>query len=138
MPAIDAPRIYATFRYRDPASMIDWLTKAIGFELRVKHGEGDDIRHAELTFGSSIIMIGKARDDDYGALVGSPGEPGGKSLYVAIDDADALYARVKAAGTEILEELRDKDYGSRDFICRDPERNVWCFGTYWPKAWEPA
>lgn len=138
MPAIEAPRLYATFRYRDPASMIDWLTKAIGFELRVKYGEGDDIQHAELTFGSSMIMVGKARDDDYGALVGFPGQSGGKSLYVAVDDADALYARVKAAGAEILEELHRKDYGSRDFICRDPEGNVWCFGTYWPKAGDPA
>ena len=34
--------------------------------------------------------------------------------------------------------LTDTDYGSRDFICRDPEGYVWCFGTYWPKAHEPA
>lgn len=26
------------------------------------------------------------------------------------------------------------DYGSRDFACRDPEGNLWSFGTYWPKA----
>ena len=39
---------------------------------------------------------------------------------------------------EILEELTDRDYGSREFICRDPEGNVWSFGTYWPKANEPA
>ena len=32
----------------------------------------------------------------------------------------------------------NRDYGSREFICRDPEGNVWCFGTYWPKAGEPA
>ncbi|MBR1205399.1 MULTISPECIES: hypothetical protein [unclassified Bradyrhizobium] len=31
-------------------------------------------------------------------------------------------------------ELRDTDYGSRDFACRDPEGNLWSFGTYWPKA----
>ena len=33
-------------------------------------------------------------------------------------------------------ELRDTDYGSRDFACRDPEGNLWSFGTYWPKAHE--
>jgi uncharacterized glyoxalase superfamily protein PhnB len=38
---------------------------------------------------------------------------------------------------EILRELGDTDYGSRDFICRDPEGRVWCFGTYWPKVGEP-
>ena len=30
--------------------------------------------------------------------------------------------------------LHDTDYGSRDFACRDPEGNLWSFGTYRPKA----
>jgi len=29
-------------------------------------------------------------------------------------------------------EPTDQDYGSRDFAVRDPERNVWSFGTYHP------
>jgi len=28
--------------------------------------------------------------------------------------------------------LMDTDYGTRDFSVRDPEGNVWCFGTYAP------
>lgn len=138
MPAneIEAPRIYATFRYRDPARMIDWLSRAFGFKIHVRYGEGDEVHHAELVLGSSMIMLGSVRDDEYGALVGAPGDNGGKSVYVAVDDTDALHAKAKAAGAEILKELYDTDYGSRDFMCRDPEGNVWTFGTYWPKAHE--
>ena len=44
----------------------------------------------------------------------------------------------KRPAPKILEELIDRDYGSREFICRDPEGNVWSLGTYWPKAGEPA
>ncbi|TIU04001.1 MAG: glyoxalase, partial [Mesorhizobium sp.] len=84
------------------------------------------------------IMLGTARDDKFGQMIGAPGPGGGRSIYVAVDDADAAYARAKKAGAEILEELTDRDYGSREFICRDPEGNVWSFGTYWPKATEPA
>jgi uncharacterized glyoxalase superfamily protein PhnB len=29
-------------------------------------------------------------------------------------------------------ELTDTDYGSRDFSARDPEGNLWTFGTYRP------
>lgn len=134
----EAPRIFPTFRYRDSARMIDWLIKAFGFTLRVKYGSGDEVHHAELAFGSSMIMVGHAREDEYGAMVGLPGENGGKSVYIAVDDADALYARAKAAGAKIERELYDTDYGSRDFICRDPEGNIWTFGTYWPKAGEAA
>lgn len=134
----EAPRIYATFRYRNAARMIDWLCEAFGFTVRVRYGDGDNIQHAELALGSSMIMLGHTREDAYGRMVGSPGNGGGKSIYIAVDDTDAAYARAKAAGATILEEPVDRDHGSRDFICADPEGNVWSFGTYWPKAGDPA
>ena len=139
MPATsEAPRLYPALRYKNAAKMIDWLGEAFGFSVRARYGEGDVVHHAELSFGSSIIMLGTAREDAYGKMVGTPGSGGGKSVYVAVDDADAVYAKATKAGAEILEELTDRDYGSREFICRDPEGNVWSFGTYWPKAGEPA
>ncbi|RVD35691.1 glyoxalase, partial [Mesorhizobium sp. M8A.F.Ca.ET.023.02.2.1] len=52
--------------------------------------------------------------------------------------AAAAYAKARKAGATIIQELTNRDYGSREFICRDPEGNVWSFGTYWPKAGEKA
>src|SRR6185503_19441663 len=87
MPATDkAPRIYATFRYSNAASMIDWLSRAFGFTVQVRYGDGDDVHHAELVLGSSMIMVGQVRDDAYGKMVGAPGSQGGKATYVAVDD----------------------------------------------------
>lgn len=130
----EAPRIFATFRYADPDAVIEWLCGTVGFTLKARYPETGNVDHAELAYGSSMIMLGSARDDDYGKMVGDPGASGGKSLYIAVDDADALYGKVTASGVAIEEELTDRDYGSREFICRDPEGNLWCFGTYWPKA----
>lgn len=96
--------------------------------------DGDLVGHAQLSFGSSAIMLGSVRDD-YGRMVGTPGDNGGKSVYVAVDDCDAAYAKAKAAGATILEEPRDRDYGSREFICADPEGNVWSLA---PTGREPA
>lgn len=136
---IEAPRIYATFRYQDAARMIDWLVNAFGFTVHARYADpGGVVQHAQLAFGSSMIMIGNVRDDAYGRMVGGPGAQGGKSVYVAADNPDELHARAKAAGAQILEEPTNRDYGSRDFVCADPEGNVWSFGTYWPKAHEPA
>ena len=131
---LEAPRIYPTFRYRDPAAMIAWLCDTVGFTVHARHPAEGPVAHAELAFGSSMIMLGAVRDDAYGALVGGPGQDGGKSLYLAVKDVDALHDRVAASGVVIEEGLVDRDYGSREFICRDPEGNLWCFGTYWPKA----
>jgi uncharacterized glyoxalase superfamily protein PhnB len=46
------------------------------------------------------------------------------------DDPDALFARVKANGAEVVRELTDQDYGSRDHVVRDLEGNHRSFGTY--------
>lgn len=137
--ASEAPRIFPTFRYRDAARMIDWLVEAFGFRVRARYPDNSGgIGHAELTLGDSLIILGSVRDDDYGRIVGGPGEQGGKSVYVAVEDVDVLFERAKRAGAKVEESLTDRPYGSREFICRDPEGNVWCFGTYWPKAGEPA
>jgi uncharacterized glyoxalase superfamily protein PhnB len=125
--------IYPTFRYRDAAGMIEWLEKAFGFTVNVKYMNGGTVGHAELELGGSIIMLGEARDDAYGKMVGAPGQAGGKSTYVAVDDVDAVYGTAKAAGAKILEEPVDRDYGGREFICADPQGNVWSFGTYRPE-----
>lgn len=126
--------IYPTFRYRDAAAMIEWLEKAFGFAVKAKYMNGGAVGHAELSLGGSIIMLGETRDDAYGQMVGRPGDPGGKSTYLAVDDVDAVYETAKAAGAKILEEPVDRDHGSREFICADPQGNVWSFGTYRPEA----
>jgi uncharacterized glyoxalase superfamily protein PhnB len=143
---VEPSRIYPALRYRDAPAMIEWLQKAFGFTKHVVYpGPEGTVAHAELALGSAMIMLGSARDDKFGAMVGAPIGPdadsvkgNGQAVYIAIDDADGLFSRAKAAGARILMGLTDTDYGSRDFICRDPEGYVWCFGTYWPKAHEPA
>jgi uncharacterized glyoxalase superfamily protein PhnB len=135
--ANEAPRIFPTFRYRDAGKMIDWLTGIFGFTVHANYKDDHGVvQHAELAFGSSMIMLGTIADDAYGAMVGSAVTPGAKSVYVVVEDPDALFAKAKQAGVKIEEEPTDRSYGSREFIVRDPEGNVWAFGTYWPKAGE--
>jgi uncharacterized glyoxalase superfamily protein PhnB len=131
---IEAPRLYPTLRCRDAEAMMRWLKDVVGFTERVAYRKDGVVHHAELAYGSSILMLGQARDDEYGRLVVDLGGRRTDSLYVAVTDPDALHARAKAAGARIEMELHDTDYGSRDFACRDPEGNLWSFGTYWPKA----
>ena len=134
MSEIEAPRIYPTLRYRDAEAMIRWLKDVFGFTERVVYRADGVVRHAELAYGSSILMLGQCRDDEYGRLVGDIGGRRTDALYVAVNNPDALHAKAKAAGAKIEMELHDTDYGSRDFACRDPEGNLWNFGTYWPKV----
>ena len=136
---VEPPRIYPTFRYRDAAAMIGWLIDAFGFIVHARYDDDKGVvQHAELALGSSMIMVGTARDDGFGNLVGAPGPNGGKAIYIAVDDVEAMHARAEAAQAKILEGVVERSYGSKEFICADPEGNIWSFGTYWPKAYEPA
>lgn len=132
-----APRIFPAFRFRDAGRMIEWLVATLGFTVHARFDNEDGtVGHAELAYGSSLIMLGQDREDEFGAIVGRAGAhtQGGKSFYIAVDDVDASFERASAAGARIEQGLTDRDYGSREFICRDPEGNVWCLGSYWPKA----
>ena len=53
-------------------------------------------------------------------------------INIVVADPDAHYERARAAGAEIVRELTDEDYGSREYSARDLEGNLWSFGTYDP------
>lgn len=131
--------VIPALRYRDAAKAIDWLCQAFGFEKQlVVPGDEGSIAHAQLRFGNGMIMLGSAgkHGGSYDDLVSTPAELGGVSqgIYVVVDDADAHLARARAAGAEIVIDISDKDYGGRDYTCRDLEGHVWSFGTYDPWA----
>ena len=120
--------IIPTLRYQDAPAAIDFLERAFGFERKAVYGEGDVVHHAELTHGRGMVMLGSTGRGD------PQFDTARSSAYVIVADPDALYDRARAAGAEITRELQDTDYGSREFSARDPEGNVWSFGTYDPFA----
>ena len=123
--------VWPVLSYRDARAAVAFLRDAFGFDERAVYARENDpsvIEHAEMRWPlGGGIMFGTAGKDDspFGRR-----EPGNDSLYVVCDDPDALYARATAAGAEVVRGLRDEDYGSRGFTVRDPEGNLWSFGTY--------
>ncbi|QDF40714.1 VOC family protein [Bradyrhizobium symbiodeficiens] len=130
----EAPRLFHTMRCNDAEAMIAWLKDVLGFSERVVYRRDGIVAHAELALGSSILMLGAQRDDAYAKRVGEVDGRRTDAVYLAVDDPDALYEKVKTAGARIELEPYNTDYGSRDFSARDPEGGLWSFGTYWPKV----
>ena len=121
------PTVFPGLNYDDARAAIDFLVKAFGAERHAVHADDDgSIQHAELRFRNGIVMLGPAS----GKFPATRGKGG--SIYVVVDDPDSHHARARDAGAEIIRELGNTDYGSREYGAKDPEGNSWYFGTYQP------
>ncbi len=126
------PTIYPALTYRNASAALDFLTRAFGFQKMMEvPGEAGNVQHAEMSFGFGVIMLGTAKEDQGGQ---SPAAlpAATQSLYIYVEDIDAHYERAKGAGAEIVRELRDTEYGSREYSALDLEGHPWSFGTYHP------
>ncbi len=123
-------RITPYLLYEDVAGALDFLSTAFGFQevLRFEDEDGN-ANHAEMRFEDGTIFMGDPGPDFQGPKRGGYI---GTQIHVYVDDVDAHYEQAKAAGAEIVKELTEQDYGSRDYSARDPEGNLWSFGTYDP------
>jgi uncharacterized glyoxalase superfamily protein PhnB len=136
--------IIPSLRYRDALAAIDWLVTALGFKKQAAYLGPDNktVMHAQLTFGGGMIMLGSVDNGgEAGKFMVQPDEIGlreTKGIYLVVADADAVYATAKAAGAEMVIDIRDMDYGGRAFTCRDLEGHTWSIGTYDPWQPEPA
>lgn len=133
-PTPPPPTVWPTLRAKDARGMIRFLVEGFGFQEVVAWGDqpdgsGEFVVHAQLAWPlGGGVMLGSARpaeaDDPW------PQQPGTFAAYVVCDEPDALFEKAVAAGATVLQGLHDTDYGSRDFSVRDPEGNLWAFGTY--------
>jgi len=119
--------LYPVLKYDDAHAAIEFLERAFGFErLAVHEDDAGKVAHAELRSGDAVVGLSSTRAGDpvYDQCAHC------SVVYAVVDDVDSLHDRAKTAGAEIVMPPTDQDYGSRDFSARDPEGNVWAFGTY--------
>ena len=113
------------------AQSIDWYKKALGAE-EISRALGPDgkVMHAELRVGDSRfmvndVMMGKGPR----AYGGSPA-----SLWVYVEDCDALFNRAIAAGAKTQQgpmgQVADQFWGDRSGTLIDPEGYQWTIATH--------
>jgi uncharacterized glyoxalase superfamily protein PhnB len=113
------------------AQAIDWYKKALGAE-EVSRAVGPDgkIMHAELRIGDSRIMVNDAMMGSKGpkAIGGSPA-----SLWIYVEDCDALFNRALAAGAQVsgaMGAMADQFWGDRSGTFSDPQGYRWTIATH--------
>jgi uncharacterized glyoxalase superfamily protein PhnB len=134
MPHIDATKtIQQVFPYlivRDAPAAIEFYKHIFGAEEIMRLAEpGGRIGHAELKFGSAMIMVAEEFPDS-GVL--SPLAYGGSGsfLHLHVDNVDDMTARAAEAGAKILVEPKTQFYGERSSKIQDPFGHVWMLGQH--------
>jgi PhnB protein len=126
-------QIWAAIPYGDAPAGIRFLTEVLGFEARIVVPNDSDpsvIEHSQLMWPEGGVL--------QAATANRAGNPysqrplGCESLYVVTADPDAVWGRCVAAGAEVVDPPSHPDYApdTMVFSIRDPEGNIFSFGSY--------
>lgn len=106
----------------DAGAVADWCVEVLGFDER-ERWPGDDgvVRNVELIAGNSEVWLD-------GPIPAWKDRTGGLGSWVGflVDDVDAVYERVTAAGVDV-NPPRTRDHGVREITVKDPEGHAWGF-----------
>jgi len=124
--------IWAALNYADATAGIRFMVDVLGFEadLVIPGDEPGVVVHSQLRWPEGgVVQAGSA---NRGGNVFSERPTGSESLYVITSDPMQVYERCVAAGAEVVGAPASPDYDPDGlvFTIRDPEGNLWSFGTY--------
>jgi PhnB protein len=114
----------------DAAEAIEYYKKAFGAKERVRmDAPGGRIGHAELEIGDSLVMLSDPLPQ---ASAKPPKELGGTtaSIFMYVEDVDAVVKRAVDAGATIEMEVADQFWGDRFGTVADPFGHLWSIATH--------
>jgi uncharacterized glyoxalase superfamily protein PhnB len=107
--------------YPDVRAAVAWLCAAFGFEERVEIGEK---HRSQMKVGvSGAVILGDIRHDRRAPRTGEVTH----SVMVRVEDARAHCERARAHGAKVIDELRDFEYGERQYSAADLAGHQWTF-----------
>lgn len=122
--------IWAGVFYDDALAAIRFLVDVFGFEeqLVVTGPDQRTVVHSQLRWPEGgVVQVGTY---DPGNVFTHP--PGQQALYVVTADPASVWERCRPAALDVVRQpaAPDHDPGGMSFTVRDPEGNIWSFGTY--------
>ena len=105
------------FHPKGAPKMVEFLENVLGAEVLEKYEHEGKIAHAKIRVGASVVELGEAHGE---------WQPIPMMLVVAVDSADAAFARAEEAGAKVLDRPAKQPYGRRAAV-EDPFGNQWHF-----------
>ncbi len=130
---VGSPGIWAALNFSDARKGIQFMVEVLGFEEALVVPGDDDpevIEHSQLRWPEGGVVQAATAGRHGNVFSGRP--TGAESLYVITNDPAAVHQRCEHAGADIVSPLEPPPYDPTGlvFTVRDPEGNLWSFGTY--------
>ena len=118
--------------HTDPDAALRFYRDVLGFEVR------NDVGYEDMRWitvgpvgqpGTSIVLHPPAADpgiteEERRTILDLIAKGVYTGITLATDDLDGVFERVQAAGTDVVQEPIDQDFGVRDCAFRDPAGNL--------------
>ena len=109
-----------------PIGLPEFITKVFGAVELERHEFGPQSFHIEMQIGDSVLVV------EAGELPPDT-KPWLGSVYVYVEDVDAVFARAVQLGARVLAPVTDKPYQERQGGFLDAAGNTWWVATYQAK-----
>lgn len=124
--------IHTTFLAQtDPEASLAFYRDGLGFELRLDVGQGTmrwltvgPANQPDTNFVLTPAGVGEYSEADQAAIKTLMESGNYGYVILATTDLDATFARLKEQGGEVVQEIVEQPWGSRDCVFRDPANNV--------------
>src|SRR5258707_14864025 len=122
------PAAVPRLTFKDAAKAIEFYKRAFGAQERMAFEAGGKIAHAEISIGSSVVML--AEEWPEGGRF-SPETLGNSPVMMALNvaDVDDFVSHAIGAGAKVVIPITDHFYGRREGTVQDPFGYLWSIST---------
>jgi PhnB protein len=125
-------RVTPSLTVQGAAKALEFYAAVFGATERMRFpGPGETIAHAEIQIGDSVVIV-EDEDPQRGSKAppagGLPGSP--TSLFIYVEDVDAVIARAVELGATVQRPAADQFYGDRDGYIVDPFGHGWTIASH--------
>jgi PhnB protein len=111
---------------------LEFYAEVFGATERMRFpGPGGTVAHAEMQIGDSVVIV-EDEVPEQGSKAPPPGGVAGSpsSLFLYVEDVDAVIARAVQLGATLQRAPQDQFYGDRDGYIVDPFGHGWTIATH--------
>jgi PhnB protein len=125
-------RVTPSLTVHDGGKALEFYGSVFGATERMRFpGPDGTIAHAEIQIGDSVVIV-EDEDPQRGTKApppgGLPGSPA--SLFIYVEDVDAVIARAVELGATLQRPAQDQFYGDRDGHIVDPFGHGWTVASH--------